>query len=78
MRVPIMAGKEVIKALLRLGFTVARQTGSHVHLVKQTVDRTLRVTVPVHGNRDLPIFVMRSIIRQAGYTVEEFLKFLLK
>jgi hypothetical protein len=30
------------------------------------------VTVPVHGNRDLKRGTLRSIIRQAGLSVEEF------
>ncbi|MEK7815162.1 MAG: type II toxin-antitoxin system HicA family toxin [Chloroflexota bacterium] len=31
------------------------------------------VPVPYHGNRDIKIGVLRSIIRQAGMTVDEFL-----
>jgi len=30
------------------------------------------VTVPVHGNRDLPPGTFRSILRQAELSVEEF------
>ncbi len=36
----------------------------------------LRVTVPRHDRFDLPVPVLRSIIRQADMTVEEFLEFL--
>jgi predicted RNA binding protein YcfA (HicA-like mRNA interferase family) len=36
----------------------------------------LRVTVPRHDRFDLPVPVLRSIIQQAGMTVEEFLEFL--
>ncbi len=72
MKLPVVSGKDVVKALTKAGFEVQRQKGSHVHLFKQTDDRILRVTVPVHGNKDLNPFVLRSIIRQAGYTPEEF------
>ena len=36
----------------------------------------LRVTVPRHDRFDLCVPVLRSIIRQAGMIVGEFLKFL--
>jgi predicted RNA binding protein YcfA (HicA-like mRNA interferase family) len=35
-------------------------------------DPTRTVTVPVHGNRDLKPGTLRAIIRQAGFTIEEF------
>lgn len=76
MKLPVVSGKEVVKALTKAGFEVQRQKGSHVHLFKKTGGKILRVTVPVHGNKDLNPFVLRSIIRQAGYTPEEFAKLL--
>jgi len=66
------SGKEIVKALQKNGFFVCRQKGSHVHLVKKGDGRELHVTVPVHANKDLNPFVMRSIARQAGYKMEEF------
>lgn len=30
------------------------------------------VSVPVHGNRDLKTGTLRSIVRQAGLTMEQF------
>jgi predicted RNA binding protein YcfA (HicA-like mRNA interferase family) len=35
-------------------------------------DPTRTVTVPVHSGRDLKPGTLRAIIRQAGFTVEEF------
>lgn len=72
MKLPVVSGKEVIKALLKEGFGIRRQKGSHVHLTKETAEKTLHVTVPVHANEDLNQFVLRSIARQAGYSQEEF------
>jgi predicted RNA binding protein YcfA (HicA-like mRNA interferase family) len=71
-----VSGKEMTKALLKLGFTVIRQKGSHVHLAKETSGKTLRVTVPVHGNEDLNPFVFRCICRQAEIKTEELEKVL--
>ena len=76
MKLPVVSGKEVIKMLLKNGFSVKRQKGSHVHLIKSESDRIFHVTVPVHGNKDLNPFVLRSIIRQSGYTPEVFAEFL--
>ncbi len=76
MKLPVVSGKEVVKALQKTGFSVARQKGSHVHLIKREEGKILHVTVPVHGNKDLNSFVLRSIIRQSGFTPEEFAKLL--
>jgi len=71
---PVIKPREVINALLRGGFYLHRQTGSHARLVHKT--RTdLRVTVPVHS-KDIPKGTLRRIIRQADLTVEEFLQLL--
>jgi len=34
------------------------------------------VTVPVHGNRDLPPGTLKSILQQAGLTVDELVELL--
>ena len=74
MKLPVVSGKEVLKVLQKHGFSVVRQKGSHVHLVKDAGNSRLHVTVPIHGNHDLNTFVFRSIARQAGYAPEEFAK----
>ena len=54
---------------------IHHQSGSHAQL-KHPGKPQLRVTVPRHDRFDLPVPVLRSIIRQADMTVEEFLEFL--
>ncbi len=76
MKTPLKSGKEIIKALGKNGFVVVRQKGSHVHMAKPTGEKTLHVTIPIHGNKDINPFVFKSIARQAGLTVEEFAKIL--
>lgn len=76
MKLPVISGKEAIKALSKQGFVITGQRGSHVHLEKNLPEKTLHVTVPIHGNEDLNPFVLRSIIRQAGSSPEEFSKYL--
>lgn len=64
-----------MRALLRAGFVVDRIAGSH-HILTHPDDVARTVTVPVHANRDLKPGTLRSIIRQAGFTVEEFAELL--
>ncbi|MCC6919543.1 MAG: type II toxin-antitoxin system HicA family toxin [Alphaproteobacteria bacterium] len=72
---PVISGKDVMRALLRAGFVVDRIAGSH-HILTHPDDVARTVTVPVHANRDLKPGTLRSIIRQAGFTVEEFAELL--
>jgi predicted RNA binding protein YcfA (HicA-like mRNA interferase family) len=69
-KLPVVNGKRVIQALTRAGFLVDRIVGSH-HVLVYPGDPTRTLTVPVHAGRDLKPGTVRSIIRQAGLTVEE-------
>ena len=71
---PVIRPTEALRALERAGFFVHRVTGSH-HILKHPAKPTLRVTVPFH-NRDLKRGTLQSIVKQAGFTNEEFLKLL--
>ena len=68
---PGVTGRQAIRALMLLGFEMERIAGSH-HLLVHPDDPGRVVTVPVHAGRDLKPGTLRSIIRQAGITVEEF------
>jgi predicted RNA binding protein YcfA (HicA-like mRNA interferase family) len=72
---PVLKPRKVLRALLRAGFEIHHQTGSHAQL-RHPGKPHLRVTVPRHDRFDLPAPVMRSILRQAALTVEEFLDLL--
>ena len=62
--------REVVRALQKAGFYVHETSGSHVQL-KHPV-KSGRVTVPNHQGFDVPKPIVRSIIRQAGLTNDEF------
>jgi predicted RNA binding protein YcfA (HicA-like mRNA interferase family) len=70
---PAVNGKRVIQALKRAGFVVDRIVG-HVLAFPGNPARTL--SVPVHAGRDLKPGTLRGIIRQTGFTVEEFVRLL--
>jgi len=72
-KLPVLKAKQVVDALLRAGFSVRRQTGSHIIIFKSGLNRP--ITVPVHTN-DIPQGTLRAIIRQAGLTIEEFIELL--
>ena len=74
-RLPILKPRKVIRALERAGFVVHHQSGSHAQL-RHAHKPHLHVTVPRHDRFDLPRSVLRSILRQAELSEEEFLKLL--
>jgi predicted RNA binding protein YcfA (HicA-like mRNA interferase family) len=71
-KLPVISGAECVKALEKIGFSVARQRGSHIILVRED----LRTTVSVPDHKELDRGTLRSIIRQVGLNVGEFLTLL--
>lgn len=68
---PRVSGKQVIKALVKAGWSVERQKGSHVVLFKEGVGI---VVVPLH--KELDRGTLRAIIKQSGMSVKEFVDLL--
>lgn len=66
---PVVSGREVVKALEKIGYGFDRQRGSHMILRQQDPPHR-RLTVPDH--KEVAKGTLRTIIRQAGLTVEEF------
>ena len=64
----LCSGIEVVRKLRRVGWTVARQRGSHVMMVKSGYDYTL--SIPQHD--ELGIGLLRKLVRQANLSVDEF------
>lgn len=71
---PVISGDDAVRALARAGFVFVRQKGSHVRMKKQLPDTTLNVTIPLHDELDRT--TLRSIIKAAELSEEEFLKLL--
>ena len=73
-KLPVITGKEFIKLLEKLGFTVIRINGSH-HRLKHPDDRI--TTIPVHKNDSLPKGLLRKILREdIKLTIEELKEYL--
>ena len=73
-KLPVVSGKEVIKALSKIGFKHVRTSGSHAILNKQTEKGKRTIPVPLH--RELAKGTLKSIMKQAGLSLEDFLKLL--
>jgi len=71
-RMPQVTARELIAFLKKHGFVDDRQTGSHLTLWKE--ESRLSVTVPVHTGCNLGRGLAVRILKDAGFTVEEFLK----
>lgn len=62
--------REVERKLLRMGFEPVGQRGSHVKFSKADEAGVRTVIVPQH--REVAVGTLRSIMRQAGLSPEQF------
>ena len=67
-RLPVLSGAEAISIFEKAGWTIDRRRGSHVILVKDGHFATL--SIPDH--KELAKGTLRSLIRAAGMTTEDF------
>jgi len=67
-KLPRVSGAEVVRALERLGFVVARQRGSHIVLRRGASG----CVVPNH--RELKTGTLAGVLKQAGVSAEDFMK----
>jgi len=59
-----MKPRELIKLLERNGWHEVRQRGSHRIFKHPEIHDT--ISVPDHGNRDVPVGTLHTILKQAG------------
>ena len=71
-KLPVLSGEKCIKSLGKVGFYFKRQEGSHVTLRRD--EPFCQLIVPLH--KELDRGMLRAIIRQAGLSVNEFIKLL--
>lgn len=62
--------REVKRKLEAVGFEEVSQKGSHVKFARQTREGRRTTIVPHH--REVAIGTLRSIVRQAGLSLEDF------
>ncbi len=69
MSLPRISGRECVRALEKKGYQFVRQRGSS-HMVIRRSEPFSQITVPDH--KELDRGTLRSIIRQADLSVDEF------
>ncbi|HAP93011.1 MAG TPA: hypothetical protein DCM26_00090 [Desulfotomaculum sp.] len=72
-RLPRVTAKEVFNALARNGFEIIRTSGSH-HFLHRPGSGI--VTVSIHSGEIIKPKTLKSILKQAGLTVDELINWL--
>lgn len=69
--VPQVSGKQIVKALEKVNFTVSRQRGSHIRLVRIQREVKQLITVPNHKTIRKGTLV-NGILKPINLSLEEF------
>ena len=67
-KLPRITASDIINVLERVGFSLARQSGSH-KIYKNTEGK--RITVPFHAGKTLHPKILKSIIKDADISIEK-------
>jgi predicted RNA binding protein YcfA (HicA-like mRNA interferase family) len=67
-KLPVVSGAEVVRALVRLGFVVARQRGSHIVMRRGSAG----CVVPNH--QEVKVGTLVGLLKQAGVSPDEFVE----
>jgi predicted RNA binding protein YcfA (HicA-like mRNA interferase family) len=71
-RMPQVTPQDLLRFLRAQGFVDDRQSGSHLTLWHE--QRGIAVTVPVHTGCDLGRGLAIRVLKDAGFTVEDYLR----
>ncbi len=72
-KLPRLTAREICSVLEKLGFSIARQSGSHI-IYKNSEGK--RATVPFHGAKTLHPKILKSILKDTGLSIEDLEKLL--
>jgi predicted RNA binding protein YcfA (HicA-like mRNA interferase family) len=70
-KLPVVSGDAAVKAFSKFGYQVSHQTGSHM-ILRRTEPPHRHLSVPRH--KELGKGLLRGLLRDAGITVDEFIK----
>ncbi len=71
MKLPLVSGREVVKALERIGYYCVRQRGSHIRLY-----HTVRMPTTVPDHYEVTRRTLQQILIQTGLSLEELVELL--
>lgn len=66
---PVLSGRDAVRIFTRFGWSVVRQSSSHIILVHP--DYSVTLSIPDH--KELARGTLRSLIRSANLTVDQFI-----
>ncbi len=66
---PVLSGQEVVHVFESFGWSAARQRGSHIIMTKESE----LVTLSIPNHKEVAKGTLRSLIRAANLTVDEFI-----
>lgn len=75
MRRPRVTGREVEKAILRAGWSLHHSRGSHFYYRHHDYPGK-QITLPIHVGEVIPQKTLKSILEQAGLSIDEFIELL--
>lgn len=73
MKLPVVSGKDVVRALAKKSYAIDHQTGSHI-ILRQAAPPYRRLTIPNH--KEIAKGTLRATLRQSGLSIEEFVSLL--
>ena len=70
-----LSGEDLVKALAIFGYTVDRQTGSHIRLTTQLQQGEHHITIPAHDPLKVGTLnaILRDVAEHFGLTRDELL-----
>ncbi len=74
-KLPTLTAQKFIKAIRKDGFILDRSRGSHQTFLNPNKP-TSTIVVPVHPGHDLGRGILKSLIKDAGFTESEFTELL--
>jgi predicted RNA binding protein YcfA (HicA-like mRNA interferase family) len=72
-KLPILSGREVVRAFEKIDYELSHQTGSHM-ILRRVSPPHRHLSIPNH--REVARGTLRGLIRDAGLTVDEFIELL--
>ena len=71
-KLPIVKGKQIVKALTKIGFFIHRQrSGSHLIMAHADGRRT---TIPMHPGKDMPKGTLKAILNDINISTQKFIE----
>jgi predicted RNA binding protein YcfA (HicA-like mRNA interferase family) len=72
-KLPVVSGRQLVKALAKVGYLFDHQQGSHIILRHQSPPHR-RLTIPDH--KEIAKGTLRQIIRESGLSLTELIQLL--